>query len=112
MEFESPLAMRAFLEWRDEVDDGTMLLRDIIDLETTYARINGGANEPDIANDNIDKIKFDDLNVVLKTNLNSLDETNGKETDDEGLMMKRKMIQKTTLKMKKLIFPLLLWKQK
>ena len=82
--YESPLAMRAFLKWRDEVDDGTMLLRDIIDLETTYARINGGANEPDIANDNIDKIKFDDLNVVLKTNSkNSLDETNDKEIDDE-----------------------------
>ena len=82
--YESPLAMRAFLKWRDEVDDGTMLLRDIIDLETTYARINGGANEPDIANDNIDKIKFDDLNVVLKTNSkNSLDETNHKEIDDE-----------------------------
>ena len=44
--YESPLAMRAFLKWRDEVDDGTMLLRDIIDLETTYSRINGGANEP------------------------------------------------------------------
>ena len=33
--YESPLAMRAFLKWRDDVDDGTMLLRDIIDLETT-----------------------------------------------------------------------------
>ena len=65
--YESPLAMRAFLKWRDEVDDGTMLLRDIIDLETTYARINGGANEPEIANDNIDKIKFDNLNVVIPT---------------------------------------------
>ena len=37
--YESPLAMRAFLKWRDEVDDGTMLLRDIIDLETTYGRL-------------------------------------------------------------------------
>ena len=50
--YESPLAMRAFLKWRDEVDDGTMLLRDIIDLETTYARINGGANEPVVSNVN------------------------------------------------------------
>ena len=31
--YESPLAMRAFIKWRDEVDDGTMLLRDIIDLD-------------------------------------------------------------------------------
>ena len=111
--YESPLAMRAFLKWRDEVDDGTMLLRDIIDLETTYARINGGANEPDIANDNIDKIKFDDLNVVLKTNpKNSLERPMMKKLMMRRLMMKMKTDSKTTLKMKKLIFPSLLWKQK
>ena len=79
--YESPLAMRAFLKWRDEVDDGTMLLRDIIDLETTYARINGGANEPEIDNDNIDKIKFDNLNVVIPTA--SVDESK-KENDLEN----------------------------
>jgi RNA polymerase primary sigma factor len=79
--YESPLAMRAFLKWRDEVDDGTMLLRDIIDLETTYARINGGANEPEITNDNIDKIKFDNLNVVIPTA--SVDESK-KENDLEN----------------------------
>ena len=55
--YETPLAMRAFLKWRDDVDDGTMLLRDIIDLETTYARINGGANEPIISNQNEEPIK-------------------------------------------------------
>ena len=56
--YESPLAMRAFLKWRDEVDDGTMLLRDIIDLETTYSRINGGANEPVLSNESIENFKL------------------------------------------------------
>ena len=56
--YESPLAMRAFLKWRDEVDDGTMLLRDIIDLETTYSRINGGANEPVLASESINNFKL------------------------------------------------------
>ena len=37
--YESPLAMRAFLKWRDDVDDGTMLLRDIIDF-LEKARLN------------------------------------------------------------------------
>jgi RNA polymerase primary sigma factor len=60
--YESPLAMRAFIKWRDEVDDGTMLLRDIIDLETTYARINGGANEPEVSNDNLKSDKSNQLN--------------------------------------------------
>ena len=64
--YESPLAMRAFLKWRDEVDDGTMLLRDIIDLETTYARINGGANEPVLSAENVSKIGLNDFN---KTNI-------------------------------------------
>ena len=57
------LAMRAFLKWRDEVDDGTMLLRDIIDLETTYSRINGGANEPVLANQSINDFKLSNLNT-------------------------------------------------
>ncbi len=66
--YESPLAMRAFLKWRDEVDDGTMLLRDIIDLETTYSRIYGGANEPAVANDNLKSIKSTELDPILKNN--------------------------------------------
>lgn len=85
--YESPLAMRSFLKWRDEVDDGTMLLRDIIDLETTYARINGGANEPDIINDNIDKIKFEGLDSVLKIN-NSDMENNSKFVSKESVNKK------------------------
>jgi len=85
--YESPLAMRYFLKWRDEVDDGTMLLRDIIDLETTYARINGGANEPDIINDNIDKIKFEGLDSVLKIT-NSDMENNSKFVSKQSVNKK------------------------
>ena len=33
---ESPLAMRAIIEWRDALREGAMLLRDVIDLEATY----------------------------------------------------------------------------
>ena len=33
---ESPLTMRAIIEWRDELREGTLLLRDVIDLEATY----------------------------------------------------------------------------
>ena len=38
---ESPLTMRALLHWRDQIADGAVPLRDIIDLEATYAKING-----------------------------------------------------------------------
>ncbi len=33
---ESPLTMRAIIEWRDALREGTLLLRDVIDLEATY----------------------------------------------------------------------------
>ena len=33
---ESPLTFQAIIVWRDELNDGRMLLRDIIDLEATY----------------------------------------------------------------------------
>ena len=90
--YESPLAMRAFLKWRDEIDDGTMLLRDVIDLETTYARINGGANEPIISSYNnkdlkLNKIENDtnDLSIGTKiTNDNQEVKSNlEKENEDK-----------------------------
>ena len=38
---ESPLTIRALLDWRDKIVSGEVLLRDLIDLEKTYARITG-----------------------------------------------------------------------
>jgi RNA polymerase primary sigma factor len=34
---ESPLTFQAIIIWRDELNEGKILLRDIIDLEATYA---------------------------------------------------------------------------
>ncbi len=39
---ESPLTIRALLQWRQQIEDGGVPLRDIIDLDTTYTRLNGG----------------------------------------------------------------------
>ena len=87
--YESPLSMRSFLKWRDEIDDGTMLLRDVIDLETTYARINGGANEPIIKNDTKD-IKLNKIETQVNDNKSDNDdeeqqtENEEDENDDEN----------------------------
>jgi RNA polymerase primary sigma factor len=44
---ESPLTMRAIIGWRDQIGEGKVLLRDVIDLEATY----GGAEpQPEAAN--------------------------------------------------------------
>ncbi|MFO1152154.1 MAG: RNA polymerase sigma factor RpoD [Rhodospirillales bacterium] len=40
---ESPLTIRAIVRWRDALLDGRLLLRDVIDLETTY---DGAGSEP------------------------------------------------------------------
>ncbi len=81
--YESPLAMRAFLKWRDEVDDGTMLLRDIIDLETTYSRINGGANEPVLVNENIGSLKLNNLKTEIDTKKLKNKKNNGFELENQ-----------------------------
>ncbi|WP_375461129.1 RNA polymerase sigma factor region1.1 domain-containing protein, partial [uncultured Enterovirga sp.] len=38
---ESPLTFQAIIIWRDELEEGRVLLRDIIDLEATYAGPDG-----------------------------------------------------------------------
>jgi RNA polymerase primary sigma factor len=35
---ESPLTMRAIIAWRDALNDGKMLVRDVIDLDATYGK--------------------------------------------------------------------------
>jgi RNA polymerase primary sigma factor len=39
---ESPLVMKEIMSWRDELDAGTLLLREIIDLDATYGQGNPG----------------------------------------------------------------------
>ena len=52
---ESPLTLRSVLAWYDALNDGTMLLRDVIDLDATYGRefssndmaVEGGSEDGD-----------------------------------------------------------------
>jgi RNA polymerase primary sigma factor len=43
---ESPLTFQAIIIWRDELNEAKILLRDIIDLEATYAGPDGPAQPP------------------------------------------------------------------
>ncbi|MDF1719726.1 MAG: RNA polymerase sigma factor RpoD [Minwuia sp.] len=49
---ESPLTMRTLVEWRDEIVAENMLLRDVIDLESTYGKPEGPSANDDNANEN------------------------------------------------------------
>ena len=48
---ESPLTFQAIIIWRDELNDGKALLRDIIDLEATYAGPDAKAPKGDMEAD-------------------------------------------------------------
>ncbi len=58
---ESPLTIRALLHWRDQIADGVVPLRDIIDLETTYAKLNGAPVDEEMMSRIDDDIDEDDL---------------------------------------------------
>jgi RNA polymerase primary sigma factor len=49
---ESPLTMRALIEWREALQEGRMLLRDVIDLDATYGREPGAAVDGGMAGAN------------------------------------------------------------
>ena len=77
--YENPIALNQFLQWRDDVDNGSMMLRDIIDLETTYARL----NEDDINGKNLLKVDMLNKNEISESNKininNIIDKSENKE---------------------------------
>jgi len=52
---ESPLTFQAVIIWRDELNDGKILLRDIIDLEATYEGPEAKAPPPAVSEDGEEK---------------------------------------------------------
>jgi RNA polymerase primary sigma factor len=48
---ESPLVIRDLLNWRDDLEAGAMLLRDVIDLDATYGQDMYGDEEPEDEDD-------------------------------------------------------------
>ena len=72
---ESPLTIRALLHWRDQIADGVVPLREIIDLESTFAKLKGN---PLIDHNDLggmdDEIPDDDLED---------DEVEDEQEDDE-----------------------------
>ncbi|NCW31241.1 MAG: sigma-70 family RNA polymerase sigma factor, partial [Alphaproteobacteria bacterium] len=81
---ESPLTIRALLHWRDQIADGVVPLRDIIDLEATYAKINGNPLiDQNTTNPLEDDIPDDDLedDEVEEEDVDDEDED---EDDDSG----------------------------
>ena len=74
---ESPLTFQAIIIWRDELNEGQVLLRDIIDLEASYIG-------PDAKNKKIAKNKIDNNLDEKKVGENDKVEVDGSNDDDES----------------------------
>jgi len=75
---ESPLTIRAIVNWHDQLQAGELLLRDVIDLETTY----GGGPEAEIAAAEGDEEEADaETEVDAEADVESFDTPS--EDDDE-----------------------------
>lgn len=84
---ESPMTIRSIINWKDSIKDGTMLLRDIVDLEATY-------DMSDISDNKLeDTLKLiegssekDDKNEKNKDDSSAdNDDQNSEEEEEEGL---------------------------
>ena len=82
--YESPLTIRALIQWRRQVEEGVVPLRDIIDLDTTYTRLNGtpleDQNELAITNDN----EEDELEALSDEDESDDDESDEDESDENS----------------------------
>ena len=84
--YENPIAMSQFLQWRDNVDNGTMMLRDIIDLETTYGRLNEEAmiNSNPIAGIDLNKpIELNKSNLPISEMIDNVDKSSTISNKDD-----------------------------
>ncbi|MFP3944434.1 MAG: RNA polymerase sigma factor RpoD, partial [Alphaproteobacteria bacterium] len=82
---ESPLTFEAIIVWRDELNDGKILLRDIIDLDATYGAGPEGAESGEPAGaDGVDKQAGDSEDKQAKDSEDKQAKANGRDTEEES----------------------------
>ena len=88
---ESPLTIRALMQWHQQIEEGGVPLRDIIDLDTTYARLNGSpvgesVGLPNAANDDLassDKAEAENDEEEEEEDIDSDSEEEGEDRDED-----------------------------
>ena len=99
---ESPLTIRALLQWQQQITEGGVPLRDIIDLDTTYTKLNGTpiedmsvisaervhdisvSDELSDGNDVEDEEQEDDETDELSSNKESLEQVPDSDDGEDG----------------------------
>ena len=79
---ESPLTIRALMQWRQQIEEGGVPLRDIIDLDTTYARLRGTTFEE--AENLGDPAGLAEAPDDEESSAEDEDEDDERDEDDEG----------------------------
>ncbi|RCK35075.1 RNA polymerase sigma factor RpoD [Thalassospira xiamenensis] len=77
---ESPLTIRAIVNWHDQLQAGNLLLRDVIDLETTY----GGGPDAEIAAEEADAEGDDFEAAAVETDDDEDDEAETETPEPTG----------------------------
>ena len=86
---ESPMTIRSIINWKDSIKEGTMLLRDIVDLEQTYDMSDIGSTKIDetlklIESSTNKKQETKENKKFVKENIeNTEDDENDSEDKDE-----------------------------
>tara|TARA_Y100001970_G_scaffold61036_1_gene77781 strand:- start:1310 stop:3565 length:2256 start_codon:yes stop_codon:yes gene_type:complete len=89
---ESPMTIRSIINWKDSIKDGTMLLRDIVDLEATYDMSDISENKIDDtlkliegASDKKEKSKEEKKQTSNSEDNENSDNVTDDDDDEEGL---------------------------
>ena len=88
---ESPMTIRSIINWKESIKDGTMLLRDIVDLEATYDMSDIADNKLDdtlkLIEGNIEKKEKpkDEKKKSDQESESESSEVQGEEEEEEGL---------------------------
>jgi len=89
---ESPMTIRSIINWKDSIKDGTMLLRDIVDLEATYDMSDIGESKIDDtlkliegANEKKDKSKDEKKKLDDEDKSENSNAPSDEDEEEEGL---------------------------
>ena len=88
---ESPMTIRSIINWKESIKDGTMLLRDIVDLEATYDMSDISDNKLEDTfkliegSDKKEEKKTKDQKKVINENDAEIENQNSDEDEEDGL---------------------------
>ena len=74
---QSPLIAKKIFEWKDQLEKGELLVRDIIDIDSTYEEFE---NDENVGKKDKDKTKKDEMQKTAQSN-NSTDNKDDKKTE-------------------------------